>query len=270
MHNQPASSTAIDPSLRSATTASRASMLGPIFGSHIERIGVLRTFAGGLSMYLCIPLFVMAHMTTVVVLYQWILRPLLGTPRVRWADYVIIDRYRITDLTWFDKFNCMFCGYANGLTTMINKEFDHTAGSSGSLALWKRPVLLVLCLAYLPVYVMAELGLQIIFNILVSRPLGMHRVSIAQASAVLRRGNYAAAHGIFFGTWLRVMKSVMLRIAMCLEQIESSWCPLRHFERREGVVYPEHHKKFFGPDEVERMREVLRTTGTVSDRKPTW
>ena len=248
----------------------QASLLGPIFGSHIQRIGALRTFAGGLPMYLCLPLLVVAHMTVAVALYQWLLRPLLGTKRVRWADYVIIDRQRIRELTWFDKLNCMFCGYANGLNTMINKELDHAAEARKPLALWKRPLLVMLAVLYSPAYVMTELGVQVIYNILVSRPLGMHRVSIAQASQILDKGRYASTHGVIFRTWLRLMKSVNLRFTLGLEQIESSWCPLRHFERREGIVYPEHHKKFFGPDEIERMRIVLSTTGTTSDRKPTW
>jgi hypothetical protein len=57
---------------------------------------------------------------------------------------------------------------------------------------------------------------------------------------------------------------------MALEQIESSWCPLKHFERREGIVYPDHHKKFFGPDEIEAMRQTLMNEGSVSYRKPIW
>ncbi len=245
-------------------------MWGPIFGSHVERIGWVRTVCGGLPMYLCIPLLIIAHMSTAVVLYQWILRPLLGTPRVRWADYVIIDRHRIHELTWFDKFNCMFCSYANGLTVMINQELDNAARLNTPMALWKRPLLVLIGAAYLPVYGICELGVQIIYNTLVSRPLGMHRVSRAEASAVLRNADYAGSHGALFKRWLRMMKSTVLRFAMGLEQIESSWCPLKHFERREGVVYPEHHKQFFGPDEVRQMREVLRTKGTVSDRSPTW
>ena len=245
-------------------------MLGPIFGSHVQRIGVLRTLGGGLPIYLCIPLLILAHMTIAVVLYQWYLRPLLGTARIRWADYVVVDRHRISELTWFDKLNCMFCSYANGLITMINKELDNAAEASGPMAPWKRPILGMLAVLYSPAYVITELGLQVIYNLLVSRPLGLQRVSIAQASDILRKGHYASSHGLIFRTWLRLMKSANLRFAMGLEQIESSWCPLRHFERREGIVYPEHHKKFFGPGEIEAMRIVLSTTGTISDRKPTW
>ncbi len=257
-------------SVSNASMPRKVSMFGHIFGSHMKRIGVLRTFAGGLPMYLCIPLLIVAHMTTAVALYQWILRPLLRTPRVRWADYVIIDRHRITELTWFDKFNCMFCGYANGLTTMLNQEMDHTAAAMLPTGSLKRPLLWLVAVLWMPVYLMAEVGVQIIYNTLVSRPLGMHRVSFAQAGQMLRDTRYAQGHDVLLRTWLRLNKSVMLRFAMGLEQIESSWCPLRHFERRRGVVYPEHHKKFFGPDELGRMVDVLSTTGTVSDRRPTW
>jgi len=49
-----------------------------------------------------------------------------------------------------------------------------------------------------------------------------------------------------------------------------SWCPLKHFERREGIVYPDHHKKFFGPDEIEAMRQTLMNERSVSSRKALW
>jgi hypothetical protein len=96
----------------------------------------------------------------------------------------------------------------------------------------------------------------------------MHRVSINEAGAVLEGGGYASRFPTPSRFLIRSAKSMMLRFALALEQIESSWCPLRHFERREGIVYPEHHKKFFGPDEIEAMRIVLLTEGTVSERKP--
>jgi hypothetical protein len=73
------------------------------------------------------------------------------------------------------------------------------------------------------------------------------------------------------GKWLvRHTKNSTLCLSLALEQIESSWCPLRHFEMREGIVYPDHHKNFFGPEEIEHVRSVLSTEGTVSARKPTW
>jgi len=245
-------------------------LMYPIVGSHVRRIGWIRTLAGGLSMYLCIPVLIVLHITGCVALYQWLIRPLLGTPRVRWADHVIIDRHRIAGLSWFDKFNCMFCGYANGLTTMTNMEMDHMARSTAPIALWKVPLLTVLGLLFVPALLIFELSLQVIYNILVSRPLGMHRVTMAQASAMLAHNQYASQYSWLGRFYLRAVKSLVLRFSMGLEQIESSWCPLKHFETREGVVYPSHHEKFFGPHEIEEMRHVLSTVGTVSDRRPTW
>ena len=50
-----------------------------------------------------------------VTLYQWICFPAYGIPRVRRRDYVVIDRHRLGYLNALEKFNCAYCGYANGL-----------------------------------------------------------------------------------------------------------------------------------------------------------
>lgn len=247
--------------------AAPVSMLGHIFGSHLERIGALRTFSGGLSMYLCIPLLIVAHLTVAVALYQWILQPLLGTARLRWRDYVIIDRHRIDGLTWFDKFNCMFCGYANGLCTMINDELDSAASATRPGPV-RQLLLSTLMLAYLPLWLGAEIGMQVIYNMLVSRPLGMHRTTIAEMRAMMDADGFADRQRGLLRLALRAGKSTAARFNLGLEQIESSWCPLKHFEQRKGVVYPKHHAKFCTAEELETMREILRTRGTVSDRLP--
>ena len=63
--------------------ASRYTMLGHIFGSHCERIGVVRAVAGAIPQYTIIPLLIVIHTTLTVALYQWLIAPLLGTPKVR-------------------------------------------------------------------------------------------------------------------------------------------------------------------------------------------
>ncbi|PIN68458.1 hypothetical protein COV94_04520 [Candidatus Woesearchaeota archaeon CG11_big_fil_rev_8_21_14_0_20_57_5] len=47
-------------------------------------------------------------------LYHHICFPVYGLKRVRRADYIRIDRQRLSYLRFFDKVNCMYCGYANG------------------------------------------------------------------------------------------------------------------------------------------------------------
>ena len=252
----------------SATRASFSEMF-PIVGSHVKRIGLIRTAAGGLSMYLCIPMLVAFHLSIAVLLYQWLLKPLFGLPRVRWADHVIIDRHRIEGLSSFDVFNCWFCGYANGLCTMINTEMDNLSRFNGKLSGWKSVLAVLGAVVNLPIFIFGDLfGIRFLYGILISRPLGMHRVSSSEAAAMLARENYGAQFSPAPRALLRYAKSMFLRFAMALEQIESSWCPLKHYETRMGIVYPEHHQRFFGPTEIEEMRNVLSTVGTVSPRKP--
>ena len=226
------------------------------------------TIAGGLSMYLCIPMLITMCLTSILVVYQWLFRPLLGAPRLRWKDYVVIDRQRIEGIPAFDRLNCVFCGYANGICTMINKELDQFDSTSRVMGAGRHALIMALLVVTSPLMLFYELNVQIIYNLLVSRPLGMQRVSMTEARQVLEADGYASGYPAVSRALIGAAKSVMLRFALALEQIESSWCPLRHYERREGIVYPEHHKRFFGPDEIEAMRHVLLTEGTVSDRKP--
>lgn len=246
------------------------SLMLPIFGSHIRRIGWARTIVGAFSMYLCVPFLVISHLTSSLILYQWVVRPLFGTKRIAWKDYIIIDRHRIEGIPAFDRFNCMFCGYANGVCTLLNKELDQFDAIEGDIPIGKQILLVFALVLMIPWGLISELSHQIIYNILVSRPLGMHRVSSKEAGAILDEYGYASQFSPITRHFVRSAKSSALRFAMALEQIESSWCPLTHFERREGIVYPDHHKRFFGPDEIEQMRQTLLTEGTVSPRKPVW
>jgi len=48
-------------------------------------------------------------------LYQWICFPVYGIERVKRRDFIVIDRHQLAYLNAVEKFNCVFCGYANGL-----------------------------------------------------------------------------------------------------------------------------------------------------------
>lgn len=244
-------------------------LLSPIYSSHLKRLGWLRTYAGGLSMYTCIPALIILHITCCVIGYQWLISPILKAPKVRWKKYVIIDRQRIEGMNRFDVLNCMFCGYANGLVTMLNIELDNISKTDlSALSLWRRLLASLVILLFIPLIVFFEVSFQITYNILVSRPLGMQRLSIKDAYQVLAKARYASQFSLAVRLTLFAAKSTSFRFTMALEQIESAWCPLKHLENREGIVYPSHHDRFFGPNELEEMRAVLSTVGTVSERKP--
>lgn len=48
-------------------------------------------------------------------LYQWTCFPLYGIKRVRRTDYFIFDRAHLAYLNLFEKINCAYCSYGNGL-----------------------------------------------------------------------------------------------------------------------------------------------------------
>lgn len=50
-----------------------------------------------------------------VSLYQAICFPLWNVRKIKRSDYVIVDRHRLSFLSGFQKLNCLYCGYANGV-----------------------------------------------------------------------------------------------------------------------------------------------------------
>ena len=47
--------------------------------------------------------------------YQRICFAIYGIPRVIRSDYVVLDRHQLSYLNWIEKFNCLYCGYGNGV-----------------------------------------------------------------------------------------------------------------------------------------------------------
>lgn len=48
-------------------------------------------------------------------IYQQICFRAYRIPRVKRGDYVVIDRHMLAYLNLFEKFNCIYCGYGNGV-----------------------------------------------------------------------------------------------------------------------------------------------------------
>lgn len=61
-----------------------------------------------------------------VTLYQLICFPIYGIPRVRRADYIVIDRYKLAYLNNIEKANCDYCSYANGLIAYVREVTART------------------------------------------------------------------------------------------------------------------------------------------------
>ena len=54
-------------------------------------------------------------------LYHRICFPLYDLKYVTRGDYIVIDRYKLSYLDFFDKMNCLYCGYANGVLAYASK-----------------------------------------------------------------------------------------------------------------------------------------------------
>lgn len=56
-----------------------------------------------------------------VTLYQHICFRVYGIPRVARKTYFVIDRQHLAYLNFIEKFNCVYCGYGNGLIEYVRE-----------------------------------------------------------------------------------------------------------------------------------------------------
>jgi hypothetical protein len=61
-----------------------------------------------------------------VTLYQYICFPIYGITRVRRADYIAIDRYKLAYLNAIEKANCDYCSYASGMLAYVREVAART------------------------------------------------------------------------------------------------------------------------------------------------
>lgn len=62
-----------------------------------------------------------AFMDGVVSIYQLVCFPVYGIPKVKRRDYIFIDRHSLSYLNPIEKFNCMYCGYFNGVIAYVHE-----------------------------------------------------------------------------------------------------------------------------------------------------
>ncbi len=54
-------------------------------------------------------------------IYQAICFRLCNIPRVRRADFIVVDRHHLAYLNAIEKLNCMYCGYSNGVIAYVTE-----------------------------------------------------------------------------------------------------------------------------------------------------
>lgn len=78
-----------------------------------------RLFAGLTApfIYSCIIPFVL--LDGFISVYQAVCFPVYGIPKVRRADYIILDRKKLRYLNILEALNCTYCSYGNGLLAFV-------------------------------------------------------------------------------------------------------------------------------------------------------
>lgn len=244
----------------------------PIFGSHLQRIGLLRIIPGAVAMYLMIPVFLFIHLVCIKLLYNSIICPLLSIERMNLRHYIIFDRHIIAGLSWTGRFHCVYCEYANGLCVatgvLLTKIADESKPSSSSLL---NPVI---ALFYLLTSLLSILSMTLVvlsFNYVIAPALGLHRATVKESFEKMDAfgfGHRFNRFGSLGRALLRCENCCALLLANALEQVESQWCPIKHLDTHKEIVLPLHHAFFLERCELCKLRKVLCSEGSVSPRKP--
>jgi hypothetical protein len=74
--------------------------------------------------YLCLIAFLLLDLF--VSLYQAICFPVYGIPKAKRSDYLIFDRGALLYLNALERFNCIYCSYANGLIAYVMEIVGRT------------------------------------------------------------------------------------------------------------------------------------------------
>jgi len=238
-----------------------------IYWTHVKRIGFFRTLFGGFLQYLSVLEFIFLHLTVITVLYRWMLTPFFKLKKFKIKDYLLFDRGKIDRMRPFDKLNCQFCAYANGTAKLWNDELDELEHADLGKGKPFRKIIAGLYTICLAIFLVFNFIMSKILFVIIALFLGMHIVKTGDIRKTLKASNYAGSHGFLLRHLLRGAKIYAYSLAMNLEQIESSWCPLTHIERENAVV-SEHHQNFYDRDHLDEVIEVLAKDGTVSPRKP--
>ncbi len=243
------------------------SLMLPIFGSHVRRLGWIRPLVAGSGMYWFFPFLVLIHGLISWLVYPCLFQVIVDTKRLSPKKYIIIDRYKIHNLAWFDRFNCVYCGYANGVAMLLNAQLDQLNTSKMAIStkaiLLKQLLLSLLCILCLPVMLLLQLAFELFYTLIIARSLGFETSTFLPQHRRLLQQRFASHYPFVIRYYLLVAKNLLLRLNQALKHIESAWCPLYHLEQNEGVVYPDHHRYFFSREQIHAMRETLCQRGSV-------
>jgi hypothetical protein len=85
---------------------------------YLREAALLNILSAPIIWALLIPVILMDLFISV---YQAICFPIYGIPKVRRQEYIVMDRRYLSYLNIIEKFNCLYCGYFNGVIAYVQE-----------------------------------------------------------------------------------------------------------------------------------------------------
>lgn len=105
-------------SVRKAHETMRTNMLAWLRASNWRNIASAPVIYSLILPFALLDLFISA--------YQWTCFPLYRIPKVRRGRYIVLDRHHLRYLNSIQRFNCVYCGYVNGLVAYVREVASRT------------------------------------------------------------------------------------------------------------------------------------------------
>ena len=221
-------------------------LLKGIFWTNNKKHGFIKGTLGGYIMYPSIIIFLVFEVLFLKILSKVLLICNNGIVVLNKKDFVDYGRINLDDYSWFDRGNCHFCAYANGITHMISATLDligeydiNTLDDSqkkqveqllGKAFFWAKPVGLITLYTFVAA---------------LSKLLGYDKADMNTIINDLKKINYGKnlKSENFKSIYQNAFK---LRIFFkstqhTLSIIESNWCPLTYANKK---LLLKHQEKF--------------------------
>jgi len=220
-------------------------LLKGIFWTNIKKHGFIKGSIGGYLMYPSIALFLILEVLFLKKLTRVLLIFNKGIQVLDKKDFVSYGRINLDNYSWFDRGNCHFCAYANGVTHMISSTLD-LIGECNINTLdepQKKQVDRLLARTFFFAKPVGIIGLAFVsvFSLL----LGYEKADLNTLKNDLKKISFGknlrseSVKSIYQNTFkLRILfKSFQHTLSI----IESNWCPLTYANKK---FLLEHQEKF--------------------------
>ncbi len=234
-------------------------LLKGIFWTNNKKHGFIRGTIGGYIMYPSIVIFLIFEILFLKILTKALFILNKGARVLDKKDFVSYGRINLDDYSWFDRGNCHFCAYANGITHMISATLDLMGGCDINTLneQQKKQVERLLARAFFFVKPVGIIGLAFVLTF--EKLLGYKRADLNAIKDDLKKINFGKSlrSDSFRSIYQNAFK---LRIVFqsfqhTLSIIETNWCPLTYANKE---LLLKHQEKFISTGYDDIVAHILK------------